>query len=89
MKKSSKKLIAVAATLAAGSALGVLFAPDKGSENRKKLRKTISKITEKMKGECGKDKLLMVKDKLEKHKERVEKHLRKIDTRLKEYETED
>ncbi len=37
MKDSSKILVAVGAGLAIGGILGVLFAPDKGSETRKKM----------------------------------------------------
>ena len=39
MSKSGKILVAVAAGIAAGAVLGILFAPGKGSETRKKLNK--------------------------------------------------
>ena len=45
--KSGKIILGVLAGLAAGAALGILFAPDKGSETRKK-------IAEKGK-DCGAD----------------------------------
>ena len=37
MKTSSKIVAAVAAAITAGFVLGILFAPDKGSETRRKL----------------------------------------------------
>ena len=42
----TKILIAAAAGFAAGAALGILFAPDKGSETRKKVRKSLEDASE-------------------------------------------
>jgi gas vesicle protein len=86
MKKSTKLL--AAASIAAGSALGILFAPGKGSETRKKLNKKLRKLSGSVDSECGKEKLVMIKGKLEKHKQRVEKHLQKINSRIAEYESQ-
>ena len=84
MKNSSKLLAAIAA----GSVLGVLFAPAKGSETRKKIDTQARKLKKLLRGrECSKAQLTMVKEKLEKHKERLEKHLQKINSRLVEYDT--
>jgi gas vesicle protein len=58
MNNTGKILTAVAAGVVAGAVLGILFAPDKGSETRKKIRK---------KGEDVADEL---KDKFEKVKEK-------------------
>lgn len=49
MNKSGKILVAVAAGIAAGAVLGILFAPDKGSETRNKLKKKGKKIAEEVK----------------------------------------
>ena len=49
MNKSGKILVAVAAGIAAGAVLGILFAPDKGSETRKKLNKKGKKIADEVK----------------------------------------
>ena len=58
LNNTSKIITAVAAGAAAGAILGVLFAPDKGSETRKKIN------------EQGKKLASTVKDKFEKGKER-------------------
>ena len=49
MNKSGKILAAVAVGIAAGAVLGILFAPDKGSETRKKLNKKSKKIVDEVK----------------------------------------
>jgi len=85
MKKSSKLL----AAMAAGSVLGVLFAPAKGSDTRKKIDDQAKKLKKLLRGRgSSKEQLTMVKEKLEKHKERLEKHLQKINSRIAEYDTE-
>jgi gas vesicle protein len=45
MKNSAKILTALAAGAAAGATLGILFAPDKGSETRKKISDQGKKVT--------------------------------------------
>ncbi|TMI61779.1 MAG: YtxH domain-containing protein [Bacteroidetes bacterium] len=59
MKNTSKILIAMGAGLAIGGILGVLFAPDKGSETRKKISDTGKKLADKItrKVKLGKEKL--------------------------------
>jgi len=44
MGKTSNIIVAVAAGLAAGIAIGFLLAPDKGSKTRRKIRQTIGDI---------------------------------------------
>ena len=42
--KTSKTIVGVLAGVAVGAALGVLFAPDKGTNTRKKIAKKSSKL---------------------------------------------
>ena len=88
MKNSSKVIAAAAAGVAAGGALGVLFAPDKGSETRVKFDKQAKKLVKLFHSKCTKEQLIMVKEKLEKHKERLENHIQKINTKIEARETE-
>jgi gas vesicle protein len=59
MKTVSKIMIAIGAGLAIGSVLGVLFAPDKGSETRRKLREGRERWVKRTEGKLkwGKEKL--------------------------------
>jgi len=49
MRTSSKILIALGAGVAAGAILGILFAPDKGSETRRKISDAAEDYTNKFK----------------------------------------
>ncbi len=49
MKNSSKVLLALGCGAVIGSILGILFAPDKGSETRKKVSDTANDLTKKVK----------------------------------------
>jgi len=49
MKSTGKVLLALGCGAAIGALLGVLFAPDKGSETRKKLSDTANDLTKKVK----------------------------------------
>lgn len=56
MNKTGKIVTAVAAGAAAGALLGVLFAPDKGSETRKKISDKGKKIADGVKEKFQKGK---------------------------------
>jgi gas vesicle protein len=75
MNTSGKILAAVAAGIAAGAVLGILFAPDKGTETRRKISEQGKKIADgvKMKINKGKEKFNDLKEDIEqKVKEKVE-----------------
>jgi len=71
MNKNSKLLVALAAGIAAGAVLGVLFAPGKGSETRKKIKDEGRKMAGDVKNKFNKgmEKLNEVKEGL---KEKIE-----------------
>ena len=56
MNTSGKILAAVAAGIAAGAVLGILFAPDKGSETRRKINEQGKKIADNVKDKFSKGK---------------------------------
>jgi gas vesicle protein len=66
MKNITKILIALGAGLLAGGVLGVLFAPDKGAETRRKMRENGKKL----KDQVG-DKLKWGKEKLDEKMKRA------------------
>jgi len=49
MRTSSKVLVALACGAVAGALVGILFAPDKGSETRKKISEKANDLTSKLK----------------------------------------
>ena len=67
MNTSGKILAAVAAGIAAGAVLGILFASDKGIETRRKISEQGKKIAEgvKMKFNKGKEKFNDLKESIE------------------------
>lgn len=71
MNKNGKILAALAAGMAVGAVLGVLFAPGKGSETRKKMKEEGRKMADDMKDKFSKgmEKLNEVKEGL---KEKME-----------------
>jgi len=56
MNTSGKILAAVAAGIAAGAVLGILFAPDKGSETRRKISEQGKKMADGIKVKLNKSK---------------------------------
>lgn len=68
MNTSGKILAAVAAGIAAGAVLGILFAPDKGSETRRKINEKGKKFADDVKDKFnqGKDRFNDLKQDFEK-----------------------
>jgi len=66
MKDNSKMVIALLAGLAAGAALGILFAPGKGDETRDKLAESLKNLTDSIKETAAAeiDNLVGLKDKI-------------------------
>lgn len=66
MKNSSKILIALGAGVALGGILGILFAPEKGSDTRKKMADAGKKMADNLKDSInkGKTKFSEMKDDL-------------------------
>jgi gas vesicle protein len=68
MNTSGKILAAVAAGIAAGAVLGILFAPDKGTETRRKINEKGKKFADDVKDKFsqGKEKFNHLKEDFEK-----------------------
>ncbi|GGH22476.1 YtxH domain-containing protein [Mucilaginibacter phyllosphaerae] len=66
MNDNTKVVVALLAGLAAGAALGILFAPDKGIETRDKLSESLANLSDSIKETAANeiDKLVGLKDKV-------------------------
>ncbi|MES2064461.1 MAG: YtxH domain-containing protein [Bacteroidota bacterium] len=66
MNDNTKVVVALLAGLAAGAALGILFAPEKGTETRDKLSESLSNLGDSIKETAAAeiDKLVGLKDKV-------------------------
>jgi gas vesicle protein len=65
MQDNNKTVIALLAGLAAGVALGILFAPEKGAETRDKLSESLKNLGDSIKEKAAEeiDNLTSIKDK--------------------------
>jgi gas vesicle protein len=82
MNDNTKVVVALLAGIAAGAALGILFAPDKGTETRDKLTESLKKLGDSIKDTAATeiDNLIGLKDKV------VENIKSKINTPEQEYQ---
>ena len=66
MNDNSKVVVALLAGLAAGAALGILFAPEKGTETRDKLTESLKKLGDSIRETAAAeiDNLVGLKDKV-------------------------
>jgi gas vesicle protein len=82
MNDNSKVVVALLAGLAAGAALGILFAPEKGTETRDKLTESLKKLGDSIRDTAATeiDNLVGLKDKV------VENIKSKINANEQEYQ---
>ncbi len=77
MNRTAKILLTIGAGVAVGAALGILFAPDEGSETRKKLAKRSKRAVDDGL-EQGTDSLEEIKDILQRQLNKVTRKIEQI-----------
>jgi gas vesicle protein len=80
MKKYNQILLSLGIGLAVGGILGVLFAPDKGSETRKKIRESGNNLKKGIK-----DKVNLSKQKVSQFKDELVESLDGLDNSTNDY----
>lgn len=80
MEKNSKILLALGIGVAVGGLLGIFFAPDKGSETRKKIKNAGHKLSEDINDKLkrGKEDLYSMKDKIKDRLDAVDEKVREL-----------
>ena len=76
MKNLSKIIIATSAGLIVGSALGLLFAPEKGEKTRKGISKKSKKLLRKINDQMSKERLTELKDEFEEHLNKINENIK-------------
>ena len=80
MERGTRMLISIGAGIAAGALLGVLFAPNKGTDTRKKIKDASDKLSNSIKQrvKSGKDDMTSLK-------EGIMESIESINQKLEEY----
>lgn len=78
MKNLSKIIVATAAGIVVGGALGILFAPKKGTKTRKDISEKSKKILGKINEKVGKERLVELKEEFEDQLEKINERIKKF-----------
>lgn len=80
MENNNKILIAAGVGLAVGSILGILFAPDKGTETRNKIKESANKLADTFRGNAAK-----IKKNVNAAGESIKQRMDFVDDKVNEY----
>lgn len=80
MEKSTKVLIAVGSAVVVGSILGILFAPDKGTTTRKKIKDASDRLADTIR-----DRVQKGKDEIESIREGIKHSIESINEKVEDY----